>query len=1625
MRLFNLLRYSLVILVFHAIQFKVDGQCADFNVTIDAVPGAPFCKGDTLTLTAIATGGTEPYTYAWETGATTQSIIHICEWSDHITVVVTDALGCVDEYEIKITIPFFSVTIDWLDYVCEGDSLELSVVIVPLIFNPQFEWSTGGNWYYEYITTSGTYSVTVTEANSGCTLSDTAYIEVNFVPLPEPEIQGPSILCPGEEGTLTVTGGPYVIIVWSTGDGEPTIPITDPGIYTILVVDEHFCVGYDTLEIISGGTDPILSGTSSLCTGQSGTVEVTNASSFISFLWNGGQNTSTITINGPGTYTVTVTEAGGCTAIGSFTVDPANSNINISGTTLPVTSCIAPDGSIDLDITPSGTYTFIWSNGASTEDINNLSPGTYIVTVTDTGGCTLDASFTIDNNTILPIPTLTIVAATCGQSNGAVDLSISPSGSYTFNWSNGTTIEDLINIAPGSYSVTVTSAFGCTATASATVNDNPVVINISENITHNSSCLLGNGTIDISITPAGIYTFLWSNGATTEDLDSLAPGNYSVTVSTGINCSSSATYIVQSFTNDPDILSIDTPSTCGESNGAIDLQVSNGLPPYTFLWSNGNTTQALNNIPGNTYSVTVTGSNGCTSSIIVDLPDVNIPIAITSLIIPNTSCMGSDGSIDITLSPSGNFNFLWSTGDTTEDLTDIGAGTYIITVTLGINCLITESFTVTNENIPFDITGSSSPNNSCTTPNGAIDLTMIPPGAYTYDWSSGESSEDLQNLDAGVYIVTVTNIDGCSITSTFNIVNQFFSFVISGIAVPNTSCQVPNGSLDISLSPAGVYSFLWSNGATTEDLQNITAGVYGVTVEGAGGCTEDTVFAIEDQSSGFTLSAITIPNTSCVSPNGIVDLSVTPPGAYTYIWSNGTFTEDIQFLPAGLYSVTVSDVNNCSVFSSFSIDNNTLAPVISSLITDETCGSANGGIDLTVSPPGNTFLWSNGYTDEDLQNINSGTYIVTVTNSNGCSVQDTINVNNLNSNFSLSSIAVHHTSCIQPNGSLDLTVTPIGTYSFVWSTGETTEDILNLTPGQYAVTVTDSLNCYSILVIEIYDNTVDPVVSSIITSATCGQNDGAIELMVTPSTGNTFVWSNGDGNEDLINLAPGIYSVTVTGNNGCTATVSFEVPNNNSVFSIQGIVNANVSCNSPNGSIDINITPAGMYTYIWSNGSSSADLQNLTPGNYILTVSDPFNCSSTMIFTVDDNSSAPVLSQNIIPSTCGYNNGSIDISISPSGVYNIIWSNGNTNEDLLNVATGNYEVTVTDSNGCTVYGIFNVPNNNTAISITASITDVVSCSTLSGAIDILISPSGVYSYVWSNGATTEDLTSLSPGLYGVTVTDNFNCSTTESFIIKNMSVLPLISGIITHPSCGEENGHIDLTVVPANSYQFFWSTGDTSEDLELITSGVYSVTVVDVNGCSTSSLFNLLEPGAIDVVIDANITGLNNEMVTLTLQLNVPISTIDTIVWSPTALFNCPQLLCLEQTLLLTGQIDVMVIVIDTNGCMGQANILLDIDREYKVYAPNVFTPNGDGNNDMFTIYSNTEVEEVVRLEIFDRWGNCVFINKIFPPNEPGYGWNGIFKGNMMNPAVFAYQAIVRFSNGKEHSIKGDITLLR
>ncbi|MBK6665689.1 MAG: hypothetical protein IPG48_05905 [Saprospiraceae bacterium] len=1153
-----------------------------------------FCNPSNYILYAQHSGPhVDPVTYYWSTTETTEYIT-VPGTAGTYTVTVTDNVGCTATDEVTITDPaqFFYIIEGY--NLCEGQQAQLTInwgYYEP----PQgvtYLWSTGETTQVINIPGPGTYSVTLTDPASGCSVVVTE--NITLIPAPVPVISGTTAICSGNSGTLTVTGGPFSSVFWDPdGWTTETITITQPGIYTVTAYNADGCSATDTFEVLSSGDLPILDGPNTLCPGQTATLSVINASLFTTFNWSDGSMTSSITINAAGLYTVTVTDSGGCSAIGSINV--LDNSFVISGLETPNTSCTTPNGLIDVSVTPTGTYNYAWSNGATSQDINNLMAGSYTVIVTDAASCSNMATFMVSENVTNPDLSTVVTDATCGLSNGNIDLSVTPASAYNFSWSNGATSEDINNISAGTYMVTATGSNGCTATLSSIVNNVISSFAITSNITLNTSCTTPNGMIDITVTPTGTYTYAWSNGATSEDINNLMAGSYTIIVTDATSCSSSATFTVSENVTNPSLSTVVTDASCGLSNGNIDLSVTPaGI--YTFSWSNGATSEDINNLSIGTYIVTVTGSNGCTATLSAIVNNVNSSFAITSNITPNTSCIS---------------------------------------------------------------------------PNGMIDVSVTPTGTYTYAWSIGATSEDINNLMAGSYTVIVTDAASCSSSATFtvseNVTNPDLSTVIT-----DATCGMSNGNIDLSVTPTGIYTFSWSNGATSEDISNLSAGTYMVTVTGSNGCTAALSAIINNVNSSFAITSNITFNTSCTTPNGLIDISVTPTGTYTYAWSNGATSEDINNLIAGSYTVIVTDASSCSSSATFMVSNNVTNSSLSTVVTDATCGLSNGNIDLSVTPTGiYTFFWSNGATSEDINNLSAGTYIVTATGSNGCTATLSAIVNNVNSSFAITSNITLNTSCTTPNGLIDISVTPTGSYNYAWSNGATSEDINNLIAGSYTVIVTYASSCSSSATFMVSDNVTNPSLSTVITDATCGLSNGNINLSVIPSGIYTFSWSNGATSEDISNLSAGTYIVTVTGSNGCTATLSAIVNNVNSSFAITSNITLNTSCTSPNGTIDVSVTPIGTYTYTWSNGATSQDINNLMAGSYTVIVTDASSCSNMATFTVSENVTNPSLSTAITDATCGLSNGNIDLSVAPSGIYTFSWSNGATSEDINNLSDWN------------------------------------------------------------------------------------------------------------------------------------------------------------------------------------------------------------------------------------------------------------------------------------------------------------------------------------------------------------------
>ncbi|MCX7744387.1 MAG: proprotein convertase P-domain-containing protein [Flavobacteriales bacterium] len=552
------------------------------------------------------------------------------------------------------------------------------------------------------------------------------------------------------------------------------------------------------------------------------------------------------------TYIVTVTDnVTGCTATDDVTVTinplPVITKITTDPTCVP-----GNDGSIDITVTGTPSFSYSWSTGATTEDLTGVGFGTYTVTVTDGNSCTAT------NSTTFAVPGFTVSGIVTDVScfngnNGEIDITASGGTSpYSYQWSNTATSEDITGLITGSYTVTVTDDIGCTVTGSYTVNQ-PTAISITTASITDVDCN-GNSTGAVNINVSGGtpgYTYQWvvlpSNSpvATTEDISLVAAGTYQVSVTDNNSCTSTASFTV----TQPNAINISHTSnnvSCfGFSNGSIDISVNGGVTPYNYLWSNSATTQDISGLAANTYTVTVTDDNNCIStySVVITQPTV-LTHTITS---SNVLCFG-DNSGTAQVFPTGGttpYTFAWSNGATT-DFVNLPQGTFTVTITDFNGCTNTNSVTITQpllltaNIIDWDDVTCNNANNGSASAIGGFGT----PG-YSYTWSNGATTATVNGLDGGVYTVTVQDANGCTATASVTINEP--SAITSSASITN---EIWGNDGAINITPAGgtaPYSFNWSNSATTEDIAGLAGGTYTVTITDDNGCTQTFTYTVVSQ----------------------------------------------------------------------------------------------------------------------------------------------------------------------------------------------------------------------------------------------------------------------------------------------------------------------------------------------------------------------------------------------------------------------------------------------------------------------------------------------------------------------------------------------------------------------------------------------------------------------------------------------------------------------------------------------------------------------------------------------------------------------------------------------------------
>ncbi|HEY8937943.1 MAG TPA: T9SS type A sorting domain-containing protein [Cyclobacteriaceae bacterium] len=478
--------------------------------------------------------------------------------------------------------------------------------------------------------------------------------------------------------------------------------------------------------------------------------------------------------------------------------------------------------------------------------------------------------------------------------------------------------------------------------------------------------------------------------------------------------------------------------TCyGNTDGQIIINTQSGKAPFTYQWSTGSTDSALYNISAGTYSVTIKDADGNTLTLTEQITQPD-DISITS-VVANPGCIGlASGSIDISVTGgSGSFNYSWSNGATTQDLTNLASGFYkLIVMDSNSGCLKNAYFVLSNTTT-INLS-SAIKNPDCGQPTGGINLSVSGGTApYTFSWSNGATTEDLINVAAGAYSVTVTDANGCKTNASYNV--KANSAIQVSYKVTQTNCANDSiGAIDLTVTAGTApFTYSWQHGPTTEDVSGLVAGTYWVTVTNATGCTLRTAINVSRKTIQLT-SKIVQPSCSGDSTGSIL---ITPveSGTYTYQWSNGDTTNPLTGLSAGKYTVTITNEFGCSVMLAYTLTQP--APIqINASTGNSQCGTeGNFSINLAVSGGSlpYTYAWSTGATTQDLTSINSGAYTVTVTDVNHCSAAKEISIDANPSNWACSIMAPSTIpTCGSVGNTLSSAVADANTYSWTVSSSD-------------------------------------------------------------------------------------------------------------------------------------------------------------------------------------------------------------------------------------------------------------------------------------------------------------------------------------------------------------------------------------------------------------------------------------------------------------------------------------------------------------------------------------------------------------------------------------------------------------
>ena len=901
------------------------------------------CNGDSSgAFTLQGSGGTAPYQYSVGANpfSTTAAFTNLD--AGNYTIAVQDANGCTSTSNIVLTEPApLNIALNSItDVLCNGAATGV-IDVTGSNGTAPYEYSTDGTTYVNNGVLSGLiagpYTVYVRDAN-GCVntlntnITEPAALTLTGTVTADVSCNG------GSDGAANVVAaggvGGYTYN-WNPG-GFNTASITNAPAanYTVSVTDGNSCVTTSTVTINEPApivTTPVLT-KGITCFGDTDAeadVTATGGTPGYTFVWSSGTQTGSVVTNLPGgTHYVTVTDNLGCQKLDSVTVIiPSPIATTVIGTDA---SCFGlSDGS--LTASPTGgvaPFTFEWNNNPAlnTSTITNQAAGFYQVVVTDNGGCTDTASFTINQPAQIALTTAG-ENETCTDANGLVSvLASGGAGGFSYAWNTAPvqTTDTAVNVPAGTYQVIVTDMNGCQDSAQISIIDEAAPALNSDVVTDASCFGASDGSATVLATGGtGTYTYTWNtaNPVIGPALNGVPAGIYTVTVDDG-QCQTSLDVTI----GEPDelIATIDTfqmPSCFGDADGSATVAVSGGTMPYTYAWNTGipQTTPTAINLVSGTYGVLVRDVNGCQDTAtlqLMDPPQLEVAVNIIDVL-----CFGGNTGQAEALVTGGvpPYSYDWTQGSTQAIANSLIAGLYTIDVTDANGCVISAEAQIAEP--PLLTVSAMHTDVTCFDgTDGTASLTVgggVP--GYTYEWSSGSTLQNPVDLPAGSITVIVRDQNNCESTTGVEIL-QPPAIVIEKVGEETAFCDLPNGAATVlARGGNGGFSYSWNTSPPqlSDTVRNIFGGTAGgpyvVTVTDIRGCQDTLQVSISNDPPAIAdfITQLGLPDTILKSTGEILFENLSQ-FAVTYSWDfgNGSFSDDpnpsTEYLEAGDYTVILT-----------------------------------------------------------------------------------------------------------------------------------------------------------------------------------------------------------------------------------------------------------------------------------------------------------------------------------------------------------------------------------------------------------------------------------------------------------------------------------------------------------------------------------------------------------------------------------------------------------------------------------------------------------------------------------------------------------------------------------------------